>query len=70
MMKVKGQRKILHANGNKHNEQRQTKIGGHTYKTDFKDWDRQRRALYNDKEVDPTRRCNVCKYLHSPQRSI
>lgn len=39
MMKVKGQRKILHANGNKQNEQRQTnkKIGGHTYKTDLKD---------------------------------
>ena len=25
------------------------KIGGHTYKIDFKDWDRQRRALYSDK---------------------
>ena len=66
-LKVRGQKKIFHANGN------QKKAGVAILisdKTDFKDcYKRQRRTLHSDQGINPRRKYNNCKYLCIQHRS-
>ena len=67
-LKVRGCKKIFHANGN------QKKAGVAILisdKTDFKikAITRQRRTLHNDQGINPRRRHNNCKYLCTQHRS-
>ena len=68
-LKVKGWKKIFHANGN------QKKAGAAIFisdKMDFKIdyYKRQSRTLHNDQGINPRRRYNNCKYLCTQHRSI
>ena len=68
-LKVRGWKKIFHANGN------QKKAGVAIFisdKIDFKKKDyykRQRRTLHNDQGINSRRRYNNCKYLCTQHRS-
>ena len=66
-LKVRGWKKIFHANGN------QKKAGVAILisdKIDFKDYyKKQRRTLYNDQGINPRRRFNNCRYLYTQHRS-
>ena len=65
-LKVRGWKKIFHANGNQKKAGIVILISD---KIDFKDYyKRQRRTLYNEQGIDP-RRYNNCKYLCTQQRS-
>ena len=70
-MKRKGWEKILHTNESGGKKTRVIILISHT--TDFQTKTvkkRQKRALHNDKEINPKRGYNNCKYLHTQYWSI
>ena len=63
-LKVKGWKKMFHANGN------EKKAGVAILISDKIDFNkRQRWVLRNNKGVNPARRYNICKYLCTQHRS-
>ena len=67
-LKVRGCKKIFHANGNQKKAGVAILISGEiVFKT--KNITRQRRTLHNDQGIDPRRRYNNCKYLCTQHRS-
>ena len=66
-LKVRGWKKIFHANGNQKRAGVAILISD---KIDFKDYyKRQRRTLHTDQGINPRRRYNSCKYLCTQHRS-
>ena len=67
-LKVKGWKKIFHANGDQKKARVSTLISD---KIDFeiKAVKRQRRTLYNDQRINPRRRYNNYKYIWTQHRS-
>ena len=66
-LKVKGWKKIFHANVNQKKARVAIFISN---KIDFKEYhNRQRRTLHNDQGINPERRHNNCKYLCTQHRS-
>ena len=67
-LKVRGWKKIFHANGN------QKKAGVAILisdKVDFKEYyKRQRRTLHNDQGINPGRIYNNCKFMHPTQEHL
>ena len=65
-LKVRGWKKIFHANGNQKKAGVAILISG---KIDFKDYyKRQRRTLHNEQRINRRRRYNNCKYLCTQHR--
>ena len=64
-MRVNGWEKIVYANG--HQSKARVAYYNKYFKT--KTSKRQRRSLYNDKGINPTRGGNICKYLCIQHRS-
>ena len=67
-MKYKGWKNALHTDGN----EKAYVVILISDKTDFKrkTITKDQKALHNDKEVNPARGYNICKYKHTQQRSI